>query len=148
LRELAVVKKIMPGGRAVVTIARDAQCGAGCPGCRGCGSSLSPPAETEAVNAAGAGPGDRVILESSTSQMLVLPLAVFLGAVLMPVVLFHLGKWLNGTPAVSWAMAALGTGISVWALWLYHGKVTAAPPVARVVCVESNGNSFNGGSHS
>jgi positive regulator of sigma E activity len=136
LLERAVVKEIISGGKAVVRIARDAECGAGCPGCHGCGSAVSPPAETTAVNAADAEPGDVVILESSTGQMLVLPLMIFVGAVLIPVILFHLVKWLGGPPAVRWAMALLGAGISALGLWLYHGRVSAAPPMSRVVRVE------------
>jgi positive regulator of sigma E activity len=139
--ERAVVKEILSGGKAVVTIARDVNCGANCPSCHGCGSNISPPSETTAVNAAGAEPGDIVILESSTGQMLILPLTVFLGAGLIPVILFHVGKWLGGSLTVRWAMAVLGAGLSALALWLYHGKVSAAPPMSRVVRVEGK----NGG---
>ncbi|MDR1203934.1 MAG: SoxR reducing system RseC family protein [Peptococcaceae bacterium] len=141
LLERAVVKEIIPGGKAVVTIARDVECGANCPSCHGCGSAVSPAAEATVVNTAGAAPGDRVVLESSAGQMLVLPLMIFLGAILIPILLFYLGKQMNGNWAVCWGMALLGAGISALALWLYHGRVSAVPPISRVVRVEGK----NGG---
>jgi positive regulator of sigma E activity len=139
MRERAVVKEIMADGRAVVTIVQDVQCGAHCPSCHGCGSAASPQTEASAVNAAGAGPGDTVILESSTGQMLVLPLMIVIGAVLIPLLLFHLGRWLGGPSAMSWMMAAVGTILSIGGLWLYYARVSAAPPIARVVRVEIEG---------
>ena len=72
MEQIVIVQRILPEGRAQVACQRKSACSGDCHKCAGCGAA----AETvvvEAENAIGAGPGDWVILRSSSKTVLRAP---------------------------------------------------------------------------
>lgn len=76
------VKSLNPDGTAQVLCKRESACGGNCAQCGGCAEGQKT-MEVTALNPIGATPGDRVILETSTGEILGLVVAVYL----IPIVL-------------------------------------------------------------
>ena len=80
-----IVTKLLPGGMAEVAVTRMTACGGNCGSCESC--MLQSEIKTSARNLAAATPGQRVLIESRSSDVLG---AIFLVYV-MPIVFFLLG---------------------------------------------------------
>ena len=110
-----VVTRLMDDGRAEVSVERGTACGGHCDGCETCiyASTLRVPAE----NPVSARPGDRVILESASREILGAAALVYL----LPLGLFFLGYALGAALGLgqgacvltSLAGASLGGGAAV-----------------------------------
>ncbi len=88
MNQNAVVKKILPGGKAEIEVVRKAACSADCDKCKGC-SSHHPEEKmsVEAFNPIGAEVGDMVLVQTSTAKVLKGAAAVYV----LPLVLMGAG---------------------------------------------------------
>ena len=83
MTQIATVEKILPGGMAEISVPRKAAGGHDCEECAGCGvSGASVRAEV----------GQKVVVESSTKNLLGVMLLVYL----LPIVLFLVGYFATG----------------------------------------------------
>ncbi|RKJ83144.1 polyunsaturated fatty acid synthase PfaA [Butyricicoccus sp. 1XD8-22] len=81
----AVVKRLLPNGKAEVEVTRQSACGHDCAKCGGgCTEMVSGPILAEAVNAIGAQPNERVVIEGEFRQLMGLAAIVYA----VPLVLF------------------------------------------------------------
>lgn len=109
----AVVKRLLPNGKAEVEVTRQSACGHDCAKCGGgCAEMVSGPILAEAVNAIGAQPNERVVIEGEFRQLMGLaaivyavPLVLFLGLFAVGS-LFGLGE--GGAAALGIAGFVLG----------------------------------------
>lgn len=86
MTQIATVERLLPNGRAVISVARQSACAHDCHECAGCGTSAAP-VLAEAANPIQAQPGQKVVVESSTRGLLgvialvyVLPFLLFFAA--------------------------------------------------------------------
>ena len=81
----AVVKRLLPNGRAEVEVTRQSACGHDCAKCGGgCTGMVSGPILAVGVNAIGAQPNERVVIEGEFRQLMGLAAIVYA----VPLVLF------------------------------------------------------------
>ena len=90
MTQIATVEEILSGGYALISVPRKSACGHDCEECAGCGMTGAA-IKAKAKNKAGAQPGQKVIVESSTQKLLGVVALVYL----LPVVLFLLGYFLS-----------------------------------------------------
>ena len=88
MTQIATVEKILPGGMAEISVPRKSACGHDCEECAGCGVSG---ASVRAV-ARNAEVGQKVVVESSTKNLLGVMLLVYL----LPIMLFLVGYFATG----------------------------------------------------
>ena len=111
----AVVTKLLPHNMAEVVVTRTTACGGNCGNCESC--IFQSELKTAAKNQVGAVPGQRVLIESRSSQIFGAALLVYV----MPLALFLLGYALaylrgwseGGCIAVSFAGLLLGAALVV-----------------------------------
>ncbi len=90
MTQIATVEEILSGGYAMISVPRKSACGHDCEECAGCGMTGAA-IKAKAKNKAGAQPGQKVIVESSTKKLLGVVALVYL----LPVVLFLMGYFLS-----------------------------------------------------
>ena len=88
MTQIATVEKILPGGKAEISVPRKSACGHDCEECAGCGVSGAS-VRAVARNDIGAA----VVVESSTKHLLGVMSLVYL----LPIVLFLLGYFATGS---------------------------------------------------
>lgn len=109
MTQIATVERILDRAYAEISVPRKSACGHDCEECAGCGVGGTS-VHARARNPIGARPGQRVIVESDTGNMLGIVAAVYL----IPVVLFFAGyllTWMLQEPyryAVGGAAFVLG----------------------------------------
>lgn len=130
MRSKATVKRLLPHGRAEVSVVRESACSGDCHHCAGCGA-VRQTLTVQAENPISAQPGSLVYVESSGKTVLraaalvyVLPLALFLAGYLTADALLHRGAFWCG--AVGFVLGLLP------AFW-YDRRVRRRPPVYRIV---------------
>lgn len=91
MTQIATVEKILPGGKAEISVPRKSACGHDCEECAGCGVSGAS-VRAVARNDIGAAVGQKVVVESSTKHLLgvmslvyLLPIVLFCSVILRPV---------------------------------------------------------------
>lgn len=104
MTQIATVDKILNDTYAVISVPRKAACGHDCEECAGCGVSGSA-VQAKAKNLVGARPGQKVVVQSDTKNMLGIIALVYF----TPVLLFLLGYLLT----ISLSSVALRYGIAV-----------------------------------
>lgn len=77
MTQIATVEKILPGGMAEISVPRKSACGHDCEECAGCGVSGAS-VRAVARNDARAEVGQKVVVESSTKNLLGVMLLVYL----------------------------------------------------------------------
>jgi sigma-E factor negative regulatory protein RseC len=92
MTQIATVEKILDPSYAEISVPRKSACGHDCEECAGCGVTGSA-VRARAKNPIGAKPGQKVVVESNTKNMLGVISLVYL----VPIVLFLLGYFLSGT---------------------------------------------------
>jgi len=92
MTQIATVEKILPGGKAEISVPRKSACGHDCEECAGCGVSGAS-VRAVARNDVGAAVGQKVVVESSTKHLLGVMSLVYL----LPIVLFLLGYFATGS---------------------------------------------------
>ena len=90
MTQIATVSRIIDSNYAEISVPRKSACGHDCEECAGCGMTGAA-IKAKAKNAAGAQPGQKVIVESSTKKLLGVVALVYL----LPVVCFLLGYFLS-----------------------------------------------------
>ena len=97
MTQIATVEKILQGGRAVISVARQSACAPDCHECAGCGGTVAP-VRAVVDNPIGAQAGEKVVVESSSRQIFGAILLVYM----LPVLLFFIGYFaaapLGGEP--------------------------------------------------
>ena len=90
MTQIATVEEILSGGYAMISVPRKSACGHDCEQCAGCGMTGAA-IKAKAKNKAGAQPGQKVVVESSTQKLLGVVALVYM----LPVVLFLMGYFLS-----------------------------------------------------
>ena len=85
MTQIATVEKILPNGRAEISVPRKSACGHDCEECAGCGVSGS--VRAVASNPIGARVGDKVVVESSSKKLYGMILIVYM----LPLLFFLVG---------------------------------------------------------
>lgn len=124
--QTAVVTKIRAPGICEVKIRRRSACAQDCRDCAGC-AAPNAVIEVLARNAAGAVPGDKVLVESSTKGTLSLAAIVYL----IPLVLFFIGWIIH--PAAGGAGLLIGLGICLAANRILQKKGGLAVEITAVL---------------
>lgn len=110
----AVVKRLLPNGRAEVEVTRQSACGHDCAKCGGgCTEMVSGPILAEAVNQIGAQPNERVVIEGEFKQLMGLAAIVYAVPLVLFFVLFALGSLLRMGEGVSSLLGVLGFVLGV-----------------------------------
>ncbi len=126
MTQIATVEEILSGGYARISVPRKSACGHDCEECAGCGMTGAA-IKARAKNLAGAQPGQKVIVESSTQKLLGVVALVYM----LPVVLFLLGYFLTegvGSEGLRYAIAIGAAALSMIPIVLYdrHARRTEA----------------------
>ena len=103
MTQTATVQRILSNGMAEIAVPRKSACGHDCEECAGCGISGSS-VLASAANPIGAVPGEKVIVETSTRQLLGIIALVYS----VPLVLFLVGYFASegvGSENVRYAIA-------------------------------------------
>ena len=107
MTQIATVERILDKNHAEISVPRKSACGHDCEECAGCGVTGAA-VRAKATNPIDARPGQKVVVESSTSKMMHIILLVYL----IPVVLFMAGYFITASlpskVAVQYAVAAVG----------------------------------------
>ena len=90
MTQIATIVKPLPDGKVEIVVARQSACAHECSECAGCGGTPQP-VYTQAVNLIDAEPGDKVVVESSTGQVLGVAYMVYF----LPFLLFFVGYFLT-----------------------------------------------------
>jgi sigma-E factor negative regulatory protein RseC len=91
MTQIATVEKILDTAYAEISVPRKSACGHDCEECAGCGVTGSA-VHAKARNSIGAEPGQKVVVESNTKNMMGIIALVYL----VPITLFLLGYFLTG----------------------------------------------------
>lgn len=86
MTQIATVEKILSGGKAQISVARQSACAHDCHECAGCGATAAP-VYAVAENPVSAAVGQKVVVESSSKKLFRVMLVVYM----LPVALFFLG---------------------------------------------------------
>ena len=125
MTQIATVEEILSGGYALISVPRKSACGHDCEQCAGCGMTGAA-IKAKAKNKAGAQPGQKVIVESSTQKLLGVVALVYM----LPVVLFLLGYFLSAglSENVRYAIAIIAAVLALVPIVLYdrHARRTDA----------------------
>ena len=100
MTQIATVEKILDNGYAEISVPRKSACGHDCEECAGCGMTGAS-IYAKARNTAGAQPGDKVVVQSSTRKLLGVVALVYL----LPVLGFMLGYFLTTMLPEGWRYA-------------------------------------------
>lgn len=92
MTQIATIEKLLDADHAEIAVARKSACGHDCEECAGCGVSGAS-VYARASNPIGAKPGQKVVVESSTKNMMGIILLVYM----VPVALFFLGYFLTAS---------------------------------------------------
>ena len=107
MTQIATVERILDADHAEISVPRKSACGHDCEECAGCGVTGAA-VHARASNPIGARPGQKVVVESSTKNMLRIVVLVYL----IPVVLFLAGyvipTMLSASAGLSIFIAVLG----------------------------------------
>lgn len=106
MTQIATVEKLLSGGRAEISVARQTACAHDCAECAGCGTTPAP-VRAVAVNSALAQAGQKVVVESETRKVIGAALIVYI----LPVVLFFIAYF----SASGLESEALRAGIAILA---------------------------------
>ena len=124
MTQIATVERILDADHAEISVPRKSACGHDCEECAGCGVTGAA-VHARASNPIGARPGQKVVVESSTKNMLRIVVLVYL----IPVVLFLAGYLVmlavTASVAVQYTVAVLGAVVGVLLAVWYDRRVKA-----------------------
>ena len=103
MTQQGIIKKVLPDGMAEIEVTRRSACGHDCAKCGGCGGLETQTLYVKARNTAGAGVGERVLIEGETRRVLGLAALAYA----LPVVMFFVGLVLGGLTGRGEGVAAL-----------------------------------------
>ncbi len=124
MTQIATVEKILDAAYAEISVARKSACGHDCEECAGCGVSGAA-VFARARNPIGAEPGQKVVVESDSRNMLgiialvyLIPVVLFLGGYLIPAAL-------EAAVAVQYGLAVLGFAVGIAIAIAYDRRLRA-----------------------
>ena len=106
MTQIATVERIIDASHAEISVPRKSACGHDCEECAGCGVTGAA-VHAKALNPIGARPGQKVVVQSDTGNMLRIIALVYL----TPVLLFLAGYFITMTVTSSTAIQYLIAGI-------------------------------------
>ncbi|WP_295740491.1 SoxR reducing system RseC family protein [uncultured Oscillibacter sp.] len=106
MTQVATVERIIDANHAEISVPRKSACGHDCEECAGCGVTGAA-VHAKALNPIGARPGQKVVVQSDTGNMLRIIALVYL----TPVLLFLAGYFITMTVTSSTAIQYLIAGI-------------------------------------
>ena len=106
MTQIATVERIIDADHAEISVPRKSACGHDCEECAGCGVTGAA-VHAKALNPIGARPGQKVVVQSDTGNMLRIIALVYL----TPVLLFLAGYFITMTVTSSTAIQYLIAGI-------------------------------------
>ena len=106
MTQVATVERIIDANHAEISVPRKSACGHDCEECAGCGVTGAA-VHAKALNPIGARPGQKVVVQSDTGNMLRIIALVYL----TPVLLFLAGYFITMTVTSSTAIQHLIAGI-------------------------------------
>ena len=121
MTQIATVEKILDADHAVISVPRKTACGHDCEECAGCGVNGAA-VKAKAKNTVGARPGQKVVVESDTKNMLGIISLVYL----TPVVLFLLGyllTWFLPSEGMRYGAAVAAFAVGIVPAILYARRV-------------------------
>lgn len=124
MTQIATVERILDSDHAEISVPRKSACGHDCEECAGCGVSGAA-VHARARNPIGATPGQKVVVESSTKNMLRIVALVYF----IPVALFLLGYLaamaVTSRVAVQYAAAVGGFLLGILGAIVYDRRLRA-----------------------
>lgn len=124
MTQIATVEQIIDSKHVMISVPRKSACGHDCEECAGCGVSGAA-VKAKALNPVGARPGEKVVVESSTKQMLHIVVLVYT----IPVVLFILGylipALMGSGVGVQYTAAIVGFFLGIVVAILYDRRLKA-----------------------
>ena len=111
MTQIATVERIIDGRYAEISVPRKSACGHDCEECAGCGVTGAA-VRARAENPIGARPGQKVVVESSTRNMLGIVALVYL----TPIVLFLLAYFSTASlfsQGVRYLLSAVGFAVGI-----------------------------------
>jgi sigma-E factor negative regulatory protein RseC len=122
MTQIATVERIIDNSHAEISVPRKSACGHDCEECAGCGVTGAS-VYAKAENPIGALPGQKVVVESSTTKMLGIVALVYA----IPVALFLIGYLaavlLGASVASQYTAAVVGFVIGIVAAILYDRRL-------------------------
>ena len=114
MTQIATVEKILPGGFVEISVPRKSACGHDCEECAGCGMTGAA-IHARAKDPVGVRPGQKVVVESSTSKMMHIIALVYLTPVALFLLCYLLAVAFGAGVAVQYSLAAVGfaAGIAI-----------------------------------
>lgn len=112
MTQIATVERVLSPGRVEIVVARQSACAHDCGKCAGCGGTPAP-VRARASDPIGTGPGEKVVVESRTRDLLGIAALVYL----LPMAGLLMGYLIAaaaGTPtAVQYGAAVLGAAVGI-----------------------------------
>lgn len=137
----AVVKRLLPNGRAEVEVTRQSACGHDCAKCGGgCTEMVSGPILAEAVNAIGAAPNERVVIEGEFKQLMGMAAIVYLAPLALFFVLFAAGSLLSLGEGASAACGIAGFALGVLGAVWYNKRYKERGAMVFTIVSRAPGN--------
>lgn len=121
MTQIATVEKILPGGRAEISVPRKSACGHDCEECAGCGVSGAS-VRAIAANPIGAGVGEKVVVESSSQKLYGMILIVYI----LPLLFFLVGYFASAalpSEGLRYAIAIVAFLLGILPAIAYDRKV-------------------------
>lgn len=121
MTQIATIEKLLDADHAEIAVARQSACGHDCAECAGCGSTGAS-VYARASNPIGARPGQKVVVESSTKNVIGIILLVYM----VPVALFFLGYFLSISffpPAGKYVTAVIAFALGMIPAVLYDRRL-------------------------
>lgn len=103
----ALVQNVYQNGTAKILINRQTACGHDCSKCAGCTFAESQKLLVDAVNQAGAKPGDLVLVETETKSVLGAAVLLYL----VPIILFFVGYGICSAVGLSYVLSCVMGGV-------------------------------------
>jgi sigma-E factor negative regulatory protein RseC len=121
MTQIATIEKILDANHAEISVARQSACGHNCADCAGCGVT-NQAVYARAENPIHAQPGQQVVVESSTKNMLGIVLLVYM----VPFALFFLGYFTVSylaTVSLGYSAAVIGFAVGLVPARMYDRKL-------------------------
>ncbi|MBQ9346608.1 MAG: SoxR reducing system RseC family protein [Oscillibacter sp.] len=124
MTQIATVERVLDDRCAEISVPRKSACGHDCESCAGCGVTGAA-VLARAENSIGAGPGDKVVVESSTRSLLGIAALVYLVPLVGFFLLCGLAALLGASGGSLYAAGGLGFLLGLLPPALYDRKMQA-----------------------
>ena len=122
MTQIATVERILDERHAEISVPRKSACGHDCEQCAGCGVTGAA-VRARADNPIGAGPGERVVVESSTKKLLGIAALVYLFPAALFLAAYVLAAALTARTGVQYGAAAAGFALGLVPALLYDRRI-------------------------